>query len=617
VLKKEKGEKQKMHIKKVLSIGFIALIVLSLTVVAIPITSAVPAQAIWVEPVDSGTKNLGDSFTVAIKINITDPDGAGGETGLFGFEYKFGWDDTSVSLTSYDVHGDNAPPGDLLPGWLSSLVAKDDTSVSGIHWYGVSALTGVAFTGVYSLAEYTFQVISQPTFPAADYVGVLDIYDDKLVADFDAGLITHTTGDGAYTVPAIVPPPPTLKLKPAPLVQGVYGVNFNITVEIEGLFADFDLAGWEAKISYDTSVLDGLQSFEGEFLPGFEGVNGTYYVNLINDTVGVIHTAGLFLGNHTTPSGSGVLAYLMFNATYQFEVPTEGAPPFDFPVDLYDTKLSDSATDPITHWVNDTVYRAPYYTLGWALDCYTDTWRTFCETDNLGLGPNATADAYSPQQFVKLYAYLSYNEYPEQNKDVYFEIWGPRNPFDNITIYRSAITNASGVATINFTIPWPCDHAYEMIMGKWTCYQYAWVKSPWKPDYYEKAMDILQFDVGWIIELLDVTVEPDPVTPCQNLNITITYKNIMQIPKDVLFTFTILDTLLDPIGETIVWEYQVPAGQYCNPYCDSLSALIHIPKWTHVGPGATVYVNAFTALPTDCGLIYCPEIFVQFEIAIP
>jgi hypothetical protein len=470
---------------------------------------------------------------------------------------------------------------------------------------------------VYSFCTYTFQVIKEPLWPAPDYVGLLDLQDTKLTDD-SATLVPHTTTDGSYTVPATAgPDPPIVSLQPAPIVEGELGVFFNVSVVIEELHPLYDLCGWEAKISFNNTVLEGMNSFEGPFLPGFAGPNGTFYVNLINNTLGLVHTSGLFLGPHTTPSGTGVVAYLMFNATKDFEVPTEGAPPFDYPMDLFDVKLTDcNITDIAIREVRDTIYRAPYYSLGWALDCWTDPYRVFCETDKLGLGPNATADAYSPQQFVKLYAYLQYNEYPEQNKDVWFVVTGPVNPYDNITIFRSATTNASGVATINFTIPWPCEHADEMIMGKWTCYQYAWVKNPWKPGYYEKVFDILQWDVGWIVELIDVTVDPDPVLPCQDLAITITYKNIMQIPKTVIFTFTILDTLLDPIAD-MVMEKTVLEGEYCNPYYDNLTVTIHIPKWTHVGPGATVYVNAFSALPSECGLIFCPEISISFTIAKP
>jgi hypothetical protein len=593
-----------------------------MAVVAIPITGAAPAQAIWVEPADSGSQNLSDSFTVDIMINVTDPDDGGPLTGLFGWEYKLQWNNTMLDVTSIVTHGDGSPGADLLAGHASVFVATNATADIGggldQHWYAVSALSGTGFTGVASLCTYTFQVKYQPAFPASDYVGSLALQDDKLVDD-GANLLAHTTGDGAYTVPAVVPPNPSLKIEPA-YVAGELGTQFNITIEIENLFTAFDLCGWEAKIGYNTTVLDATNSFEGPFLPGFEGPNGTYYVNLINDTLGIIHTAGLFLGNHTTPSGSGVLAYLQFNATYEFEVPTEGAPPFLFPIDLYDTKLSSCATTDINHTVTqESVYEAPYKSLGWAIDCWTDPFRKKCFTPFTGVGPNMTADAYEPHDMVILYSKLTFNEWPQQNWLISFEIYGPANPYMNFTIFRTAVTNASGVATINFTIPWPCDNPYEIIFGKWTCIQYAQVKDPWAgegEDYSARPFDILMWDVGWIIELLDVVVDPDPVAICETLNVTVYMKNIMQIEKCAVITLTIYDTLLDPIGSVVDW-YCVPPGEYCNPYFDSFVLQIHIPKWAHVGPGAQVFVNAFTALPTDGGCIYCPEVSATFTIAIP
>jgi hypothetical protein len=625
VLKKEKGEAKKMHTKKVLSIGFIALLVLSITAIAIPITTALPAWAIWVEPADSGIFNTGDSFTVDVMINVTDPDGAGPLLGLFGWEYKFTWNNTALSLTSNDPHGDGTPGTDLLPGHASVFVAINSITDLGDgrdqHWYAVSALTGTAFAGVASLGSYTFQVLTVPEFPALNYTGVLDLLDGqcKLVDD-GANPYYPTPGDGSYTLRSKPIEPPILRLMPAPLIEGVYGELFNVTVEIQGLSAKYDLCGWEAKISYNTTVLDCVNSYQGPFFPSFAGLNGTYYVNVINDTVGIIHAAGLFLGNHTTPSGSGVLEILEFNATKIYEVPTEGAPPFDFPIDLYDVKLSDCATSPIpTKAVTDTTYRAPYRTLGWSLDCYTDSFRKKCSTPFVGLGPNATADAFEPQDMVILYSYLSYNEWPQQNWLVSFEIYGPANPYFNLTIFRTAVTNADGIATINFTIPWPCENAEEIIFGKWTCIQYAQVKDPWAgedADYSARPFDILKWDVGYIVEIVDVEVAPDPVTPCQTLNITVYYKNIMQINKTVVFAFSIYDDLLDPIGSAVDCLVAKP-GEYCNPYFDCFTLEIHIPKWAHVGPRSRVFVNAYTALPTAGGCVYCPEGSTTFTISVP
>jgi hypothetical protein len=380
------------------------------------------------------------------------------------------------------------------------------------------------------------------------------------------------------------------------------------------------MCGWEAKLSYNTTHLDALACIEGAWFAGFAGPNGTYPVCNINDTAGIVHVADLYLGPHTAPSGSGVLMTIVFNASWMYLVPP-GIPPVISALDLFDVLLVDCNSQPIPqkYPANDGEYEAPYKTLGWSLDCWTDPFRKKCFTPFTGEGPNATADAYEPHDIVILYAKLTYNEWPQQNWIVTFEIYGPPNPYMNFTIFRTAITNEDGIATINFTIPWPYPDPEAIMFGKWICYQYAQVKDPWAGEnasYSARPFDILQWDVGWIVELLDVTVEPDPISPCEFANITIYFKNIMQIPKYVVFTITIYDTLLDPIGWLIV-VYQVAPGEYCNPFFDSLTVSIHIPKWAHVGPDATVFVNAFTALPSEGGCVYCPEISATFTIQVP
>jgi hypothetical protein len=615
--------------KKVSSISFIVLLLLSMATVVIATPwdgvpdDINPAQAIWVDPENTTGLGLGDIFTVDVLVNVSDPDGGGAATGLYGFEYKLKWDNTWLSAVEIQTHSDAVPGSDLLPGWTSVYIASNITGTvasDDYHGYAVSATGGVAFAGVDSLCTYKFQVLQQPTFPSPDYLGYLDIYDDILVDD-TATPIPHATVDGDYVVEATTVEPPKVGVDPD-YVLGVYGENFTVDIVIEPahpLFAAWNMCGWEAKLSYNTTHLDALACIEGAWFAGFAGPNGTYPVCNINDTAGIVHMANLYLGPHTAPSGTGVLMTIVFNASWMYTVPP-GIPPVISALDLFDVLLVNCDSQPIDlYGVNDGEYEAPYQTLGWSLDCWTDSFRKKCWTPFTGEGPNATADAYEPHDMVILYAYLTFNEWPQQNWIVTFEIYGPVNPYENITIFRTAITNASGIATINFTIPWPCEYSEEIIFGKWICYQYAQVKDPWAgedEDYSARPFDILKWDVGWIVELLDVTVEPDPISPCETANITVFYKNIMQIPKWVVITVTIYDTLLDPIG-SVIGGFEAPPGLFCDPYYGSVVLYIHIPKWAHVGPGATVFVNAFTALPSHGGCVYCTEISATFTIQVP
>ena len=617
---KKRREKKKMHKNKLLSIGFVILLVLGLTAVITPASGQPPnynqPNQMWVEPTNAGTYHKGDSFSVEVKLNVTTVNMGG--TGLMAFEYKLQWNSTLLTGTSRVKCN---PATDL--GWGAYFEAKDALT-AGQYWHGVSGLADPAttpFMGVVTLATVNFDVEYQPYLPfETDINGTLAIADPKLGDDIPSTILPITDiFDGWYIIEAITVQPPKIKTLPA-VVQGVLGVQFNVSIRIEDLHPGFDLCGWEAKLTYDTNLLDALNSYEGPFLPSTAGPNGTFYVNQINDTIGVVHSAGLFLGGHTAPSGSGVVSIIEFNATYEYTSPplNPGDPGTYCIMNLTDVVLVNCATNPINYTITGaTRYKAPYKTLGWSLDCYTSIYRKFCETTVIGTGWNESADAYAPLDQVVIYSELTYNQWPEQNKMVMFEIHSPE---DDIIIYRQAITNASGIATINFTIPWPCEGAFpnktnrEAIFGKWWCLQKAQMKLGETPN------DTLWFEVGWIVELLEAEVTSSPVpVACGTIEISVTLKMIMQIEKWVVLTFTVYDELLDPIGSTIT-GFWVPAAEWCHPETSvwtDLNITLHVPKWAHVGPGAVVYINALTDLPSNCGCPYCPEISVGFTISLP
>jgi hypothetical protein len=610
-----------MRTKKQLSIGLVVMLALSLAIVfptIVPVASQVesyPAQAMWVDPNFTDGLSSGDTFTIDIYVNITDPDGGGPALGLYAWEFKLYYRNDKLNLTNDVTHlpfGDWATPNNFPAG---AGVQQNFNATHGRYWKGLSAVPTVMpfptpFTGVMSISTLTFKVIAPAGGP--EFIGLLALRETITGHDQGAGF-AHTAYDGYYRMPPTPLPTPLLAIAPS-YVMGTLGVQFNISITIDGLAPAHNLCGWEAKVFYNTTVLDGLNAFEGPFLPGFAGPNGTFFLNVTDDPNGYIHVAGLFLGNHTNPftAGPEVLAYLMFNATYEFEVPGEGSPPFLFPLDLNQTILSDCASQTIGHNTRDGEYEAPFRTLGWSLDCYTWPYRkpllngSLYETPFTGEGPNFPADAFEPQELVVIYSYLSYNQQPEVAKDVLFEVRGPANPYYNITIFRVARTDWYGVAMINFTIPWPDTNPDDIVIGKWCCFQKVQVKDPWNPPYYATPNDTLCFDVGWIVELVNVTVDPTPIPKEEMLYITVCYKVISQIPRWVVFTFTILDDLLDPIGDTILALWVEP-GVYCNPAEDCITVMMYIPRWAHVGPRAVVYVNALSALPMDCGVPYSPE----------
>jgi len=185
-----------MPIKKTFSIGFVALLLLSLVmVIFLPVNAEHPAQTIWVEPASNYFK-LSESFTVDVKINITDPDGSGPATGLFGFEYKLKWSSTILNCTSYTKCD---PVADL--GWGIYFEAVDSLT-AGQHWYAVSALVGPSttpFTGIVTLATYTFHVTAKGNC-------TLDLYETEFTDDTATIIIsdtipTGTTVDSYFSTP--------------------------------------------------------------------------------------------------------------------------------------------------------------------------------------------------------------------------------------------------------------------------------------------------------------------------------------------------------------------------------------------------------------------------------
>jgi hypothetical protein len=90
--------------------------------------------------------------------------------------------------------------------------------------------------------------------------------------------------------------------------------------------------------------------------------------------------------------------------------------------------------------------------------------------------------------------------------------------------------------------------------------------------------------------------------------------NIMMIPKEVTFIFVVYDDCDVPIGQ-VIYNTTVAGGEYCSPNEDMIliNELLHLPQWTYVGLGK-VYVNAFTRLPQDCGVPYCPEVSYEFVL---
>lgn len=211
-----------------------------------------------------------------------------------------------------------------------------------------------------------------------------------------------------------------------------------------------------------------------------------------------------------------------------------------------------------------------------------------------GKDPNQPSDAYAPQQRVILYAEVTYNYEPVENKEVTFVV--------NATsgaefLVRVNSTDQDGIATIDFLLP------TDPIFGTWFVLASVSVSEA-------KANDTLTFEVGWLIELMEIKTADQYGSPknsfikTEDVYFNITIKNIAFTTKGANLTVTISDDLGQPIGVANLWIEVLPGTHEF-----SLIFNVGIPKWSQVGE-ATAYANAFKI----GGDPYCPEKSTTFYI---
>jgi len=645
-----------MNLKKSVSIVFIAI--LALSIVAVFPKAEAQADYVAVMPPYYESTGIDDVFQMRINISCF-------TTPFVGYEFKVYWKRQYINATGYSV---TPPAAWTAPSFTPAHAVAFAPLYNSTHgrWFqAVTNLPTVQVTGVFTVLTLTFKTIDAPVFPSPDVIVLIDLVDTKLAAQPPAGAIPHSTHDGEVLIKSAVPPIPILRLKDPTDGDDKFnednnippGGTFNCDVTIEKLSAGYDLWGWQVRLRYNTTQLDVINVIEGPFLKVFQGAMGTYfiakfggmphpdYINKTYEDVGEVLAACIFLDGHTAPSGGGVLCTITFQSNpLLFTIyPNIESSTLSLGKPRKDTKLADSAAFPppdgIPHESRNGTYYVPYRKLGRAIDSFTDPYRKYGEkhyTQYTGLGPYMNADAYEPQDTVILYALVTYAEDPVQNKPVQFEVHAPNETLEGFPLYRTALTNASGIATISFAIPWPCVDP-QRVLGKWFVYQSVEIVC-------EKVEDTEWFEVGWTIWLWNVTV--GEAKKCTLADVTFWYKNIaigpfydLAVPwykrggcgemiflgfnytqigqdphdaKRVFFTVVIYDDLGVPIGMNKIWLW-VPTGIWCHPFWNSTTLPIHIPKWAFLGEG-TAYINAYTDICSECGNPYCPEISTKFPI---
>jgi hypothetical protein len=222
-----------------------------------------------------------------------------------------------------------------------------------------------------------------------------------------------------------------------------------------------------------------------------------------------------------------------------------------------------------------------------------------------GRGANMRSDAFHPGEGVSLYASVQLNEAPLQQALVTFRIEGPPDAAQ-ITFHRVGETNASGIATVDFTIPTVENES--RIFGNWTVYGFVEIcDSP--------CEDTLTFEVDWIVKIVSLKLINGTLTRQADFGIggdvgvEIGFTSISMVEREATLSLTIQDERKVPVSSLILSNIWVqPNKTIAHIYC-----ALGIPKWATIGM-ATMYASALTALPSLGGVPYFPGIETSFRI---
>jgi hypothetical protein len=535
--------------------------------------------------------------------------------------------------------------------------------------------TTIIPTGNELFAKITFEILTQESIPPYS----MGYYDSSTVTvnptttalsngTAIAFLTTNAPQVDVYAFLSVIPAqfivtPPLTTMGPEPCV----GQTFVINVTLNPGKSNY-VIGAQFVLQYNATLMAPLSVAEGPFFPYWAALadNGetTFPNSQINSNIGTwgpnVLFADIILPNATgywnTPfaNSSGVIASITFECLYQPPTGTITSPltilndpSASFIVGL-DNPISQNIVYPSMLAPIDALYEVltPVWQTGRMIDSYggavnsgfgyllTGTDSPFPVTEGNdwafpapygGQGPNMPMDMVEPQSYVYFNAYVSYNGWPVQNKNVAFEI---TEPDGSLYMKTSAFTDSDGIAMIGFRMPWLCDPNQDAaLLGKWNEVETVELADV-------VINDTLNFKYDYIIHIDSVTVNPSPEygninyptygpydfnhgdTVTINFNFSSYYMQQFPIslPYPVLIVVSIVDNLGVTIG-TAAYTTTIGGATFCTYSQYFGSVQITIPKWAYAGI-ATINVDAFDGIEPVAGGVAITPGYVGPTIAI-
>jgi hypothetical protein len=396
---------------------------------------------------------------------------------------------------------------------------------------------------------------------------------------------TENLIDGTYQI-NYAPPTnyPWFSVEPPTKTATNVGEIFNISVKVNNLVASWAAVGFEFRLSWNGSILQLLNAYEGPWLPpyGAPPNQGTLFMTATNpdnvkvgdvvmpDDNGTWHAPYPAAGNGTS---AGTLAILQFNATAIGLFPNT----LSCPLHLDGTKVADYLARNITQSASvDGFYSIKSKPVGRIIDVFVTNYPDGFN----GAGANTPSDMFWPQKEVCLSANVTYNDWPEQLKDVAFEIIDPHNATYGVIYAR---TDENGTARTCFRLPWPCADP-EDYMGVWTVRGTVDIACV-------IVNDTMQFHYDYLVRVLKVTADHAEYGHTDTMTFTISYGSQLQSPdtlKNTLGTSTVIlaVTAKDEVGGPFGFMYKnvtIGGAVFCQYKNSNDTIPIYVPKWARTG----------------------------------
>jgi hypothetical protein len=246
----------------------------------------------------------------------------------------------------------------------------------------------------------------------------------------------------------------------------------------------------------------------------------------------------------------------------------------------------------LPHLVECAMYTECFTPAGCFIDVYTQ---------NGGIGYQTPSGMFWPQKNVELCAEVTYAGWPEQNKDVAFEVIDPHGVTWGIFYGR---TNAIGIACVDVRLPWPCDDP-EYWFGEWCVI--ATVDCACVV-----INDTVCFKYDYKVHIIDVELNKDEYKHCEDILITVTWMTRSALYYNITFTVTAVDASGVPFGFDYI-TVTIGGAEYCSFVTDTVDLSVHVAKWARP-PLGTLYVGALSDFPQNGGAAETPVYSVLFTI---